>query len=161
MKAEHFKACVTDAKPWQLIYVATHLCAEDADEFKIMGVTDLEDFAARRYTRIGPKFTFLSPEGRPMGCIGIDEDLAHAGLGTLWLIKADGWKTNRYIHMAIQALRTIMHHGEYRRIEALVRSSRADARRGIEWMGFQHEGTKRRFYRNGESAELFAFTEDD
>lgn len=155
---------VTDARPWHIIAVALDLCEEDAAEFALMGLDTrdaLEDFAVRRALRPGPKFTFMSAEGKPIGCIGIDDDGMMEGLGTLWLIKRNGWKKNRYIKMCIDVVRTMAHKGEYRRLEAIVRASRADALRAIRWMGFEHEGTKRRFFPNGESAEVFAFTEED
>jgi hypothetical protein len=148
---------IVDCTPLHLLYVCQRLPKRDVEEAITLGYPDMQSLAMQRATERGVRWTVLDAKGEPRACFGI-ADTAVPGVGAMWLLRTPdaapfartGWK----------AVRKIFSLGAYRRIEATARGDCQPCRKFLEWLGFKHEGTKRRFFTDGCCAELYAWTKE-
>jgi RimJ/RimL family protein N-acetyltransferase len=127
------------------------------EEALALGYPDMQALAMQRATERGVRWTVLDSNGEPRACFGI-ADTAVPGVGSMWLLRTED--AAPFVKTGFKVLRAILAVGEYRRIEATARGDCLPCRRFVEWLGFKHEGTKRRFFTDGCCAEMYAWTKE-
>lgn len=136
-------------EPDHLLRIRVRKTPDGADQFSKEALVE----RAKSYMT-GPAFTLENDEGEIIGC---------AGIKTLWPGVGEGWgvpgaNIKQYGHevLAIAAIKLEELLLGFTRVQCLVREGFETGIRFAEYLGFEHEGTLRKYGVNGETYRMYA-----
>lgn len=147
-----------DAVVDDLLWIGRRIRADEADQWEAFTGQpwDYRRFAVETMARGGIAFTLLGEDDLPLCAGGYDE--VSPGVWQSWMAGTDeGWKDWRAITRASREVMDLMFEHGAHRLQTNALADRVLARRWYEkGLGMQHEGTWRRFTRDGRDVVCYA-----
>jgi hypothetical protein len=144
---------IVDMLTWHLVRVVERMPQRAIDEALNAGYPDMHALIAHRLDAPGMKWTLLNANGEPVACFGIENGTV-PGVGLMWLLLTEA--AYKHARCGVDVMATLQNDNAYRRIEAAVHSDCERCRAFVMWLGFEYEGTKRRYFMDGSNMDLFA-----
>lgn len=121
-------------------------------KFLLTAIGDWES-AAKFWETAGPAYTLLV-DGEAQGCGGIAK--LTNNIGECWILIPESKYGTLIYRSILLKLRELTKEHQYRRLQALVVSGFCLGKRTLELLGFEYEGTLRKFGPSGEDFLMYS-----